>query len=341
MKKIILLFISLFLFTGCYDYQELSDINIVNGIAIDYQDGEYQVSFEIIKNEASDNTNEITSKIVSAKNSNLALAFNEASQASRKETYFKHVKLLVISEELAKKGIDDVIDYMLRDVKMSTTFFTVISKDPFELLKTDVDNETVSNYIVDLITSDLGTADLNNIDIIVSSILNKRKDIALPYIEVEDEEQIVIHEMAYFHEEKMKGTIDAKMYNFLYLDNTNLEFLHDDIVLNIYKKDIGFDISKEKVTIKVKGLGSVKAIRSATDLEKEKSYKFIKEEMSEEIKKEIEDFLEETLENDSDITGIKDKYYKKYKKEKEFVPYEVVVEIELAKNGAIYEAMHD
>ena len=285
MKKIILLFGCLFLFTGCYDYQELSDINIVNGIAIDYQDDEYIVSFEIIKNETSDNTNEISSKIVSAKNNNIALAFHEASQASNKETYFKHVNLLILSEDLAKEGIDEVIDYMLRDVKMSTTFFTVITEDPAELLKAELDNDTVSNYIVDLITSDLGTADLNNIDIIVSSILNKRKDIALPYIELEDDDKIVIQDMAYFREEKMIDTINAKMYNFLYLDNTNLEFLHDGIVLNIYKKEISYDVSKEKVTIKVKGLGSVKAIRSDIDLENQKSYPLIKKEISEEIKK--------------------------------------------------------
>ena len=78
MKKVILLLLCLFFFTGCSDYQELSDINIINGIAIGYEDGEYVVSFEIIKNEASDNSSEVTSKVITAKDSNLDLAFNEA-----------------------------------------------------------------------------------------------------------------------------------------------------------------------------------------------------------------------------------------------------------------------
>ena len=177
MKKILLCIVCLFLLTGCADYQELSEINIINGIAIDYKDDEYVVSFEIIKNEASENNNEVTSKVITAQDSNLALAFNEAIKDSNKEAYFKHVHLLIISEELAKNGIEEVVDYMLRNVKMSTTFYTVITEDPNSLLKIELDDDTVSNYIVDLISSNLDTADLNNIDI----KFKLRKKIKSPY----------------------------------------------------------------------------------------------------------------------------------------------------------------
>ena len=63
--------------------------------------------------------------------------------------------------------------------------------------------------------------------------------------------------------------------------------------------------------------------------------------MNKQIKEEVEEFLEETLSNDSDLTGIKDKYYKKYREEKDNVPYEVQVDIVLSKNGSIYEVIHD
>jgi len=51
MKKILLLFICLFLTTACYDYQELSDMNIVNGIGVDFKDDEYIVNLEMVKRE--------------------------------------------------------------------------------------------------------------------------------------------------------------------------------------------------------------------------------------------------------------------------------------------------
>ena len=137
----------------------------------------------------------------------------------------------------------------------------------------------------------------------------------------------------------MKDVIDAKMYNFLYLNKTYIDFLSDETVLNIYKKKIDYEVKKDKVIIKVSGRGNVKAISPSIDLEKYKSYKEVEEIMNKEIKEEIESFLEETLNNDSDLTGIKDKYYKKYREEKENVPYEVDVNIALSKNGSIYEVI--
>ena len=48
MKKIIfILLIPLFL-GGCYDYQELNDLAIISGIAIDYED-DYEVTFEVLE----------------------------------------------------------------------------------------------------------------------------------------------------------------------------------------------------------------------------------------------------------------------------------------------------
>lgn len=341
MKKIILFIICMIFITGCADYQELSEINIVNGIAVDYKDDEYIVNFEIIKNEASENSSKITSQIVSAKGENVALAFNEAIKDSNKTAYFKHVTLLVVSEELAKEGIGELVDYMLRDVKMSTTFFTVVTKDPEELFKIKVDNDTVSNYIVDSISSNLDSVGLNNIDIIASEILNKRKDIGLPYIEPDKTNKLVLHDIAYFHEDKMKGIIDEKIYNLLYLKKTDLDFESNDNVVKIFEKNISYDVLKNKVIIKIDGKATIKAINKDINLKERNSYEEIESEISAEIKKEVLEFLEETLSEESDLTSIKDLYYKKYKKERDNVPYEVQVNVKIAKNGSIYEAMND
>jgi hypothetical protein len=48
MKKIILLIV-IILLGGCYDYRELNDMAIVDGILIDYVDYEYKVYLNVIK----------------------------------------------------------------------------------------------------------------------------------------------------------------------------------------------------------------------------------------------------------------------------------------------------
>ena len=48
MKKIIILLLSCFLFTGCYDYNELNNAAIVSGIAASYKNEKYNITFETI-----------------------------------------------------------------------------------------------------------------------------------------------------------------------------------------------------------------------------------------------------------------------------------------------------
>ena len=44
MKKLIILLLLLFCVCGCWNYKELDDYSIINGIAIDKKDDKYEVS---------------------------------------------------------------------------------------------------------------------------------------------------------------------------------------------------------------------------------------------------------------------------------------------------------
>ena len=48
MKKFILLLLIPLFLGGCYDYNGLNDLAIISGIAIDYEDDEFKVTFEVI-----------------------------------------------------------------------------------------------------------------------------------------------------------------------------------------------------------------------------------------------------------------------------------------------------
>ncbi len=340
MKKILLLVICLLFTTGCYDYHELTDMNIVNGIGINYKDDEYVVNLEMVTSSKSDQSNSIKTNIISASDKEFADAINKATNNSGKKAYFKHVDLIIISEELAKKGIEDVVDYMLRDVSMSSNFFTVIAEDPEEILNTELDNDSISNLIIDTIRYNVDSVQLDNIDLIASNILNEKKDIALPYI-VLDDDNIKIEEIAYFKKTKMLDKIDSKIYNFLMLKSNNLDFDNDGNIINVFKKSIKYDITKEKIIINIKGMGKVKKVNPSLDLEKKDSYKIIEDLINETIYNETIDFLKETLDNEADLIGFKDLYYKFYMKEKDNIPYEINVDINVNRNGAIYEAIHD
>ena len=46
MKKIFLMLFIPLLLSGCYDYNQLNDLAIISGIAIDYDKEEFKVTFE-------------------------------------------------------------------------------------------------------------------------------------------------------------------------------------------------------------------------------------------------------------------------------------------------------
>ncbi len=340
MKKILLLFICLFFTTACYDYQELNDMNIVNGIGVDFKDNEYIVNLAMVKSEKSDQSNSTTTNVITASDPVFANAMNKAINNSGKKAYFKHVDLVIIGEELAQKGIEDVVDYILRDVTISSSFFTVVAQNPEELLKTELDNDSISNLIVDTIRFNVDVVQIDNIDLIVSNIANDRKDIALPYITLDDK-NVSINDIVYFKKTKMVGKMSNKIYNFLLLKGDNLDFDKDDTVINIYKKDIHYDIKKDKITIDIKGMGKVKKVNADFHLEDSKTYEIIEEQINEQIYDEVMEFLDNSLKADSDLVGLKDLYYKFFQKERENIPYEVNVDIKITRNGAIYETIHD
>lgn len=340
MRRIIILIALSFILAGCFDYQELSDINIVNGIGVDYKDGEYIVNLEMIKSTNNNTSSVISTNVIEGKDEVFANAFNKAIKNSGKKVYLKHVSLLLLSEDLAHNGINDVFDYMIRDVKINTTFYTIVSKDPKKILDTKLDNDSIGNLIVDTITFNVEADTLDNIDIMVSNLLGERKDIALPYVVLKDK-NVSILELAYFSKSKMVDKIDSKIYNFLLLKSTNIDFLNDGNILNIYNKKIDYEVKKDKITINISGLAKVKKVNHDVNLKDKKYYKILENEINEVIEKEVNEFMEKTLSNDADLIGLKDKYYKKFNKDINNIDYEVNSSITLNKNGAIYEVIHD
>ena len=102
MKKLLIIVVCLLLISGCYDYRELNDMSVVDGIYIDYEDNKYNVRLEIVKSNKGKDGNEIKNEILSGKDKNISKAFTKAIGKSVKEVYLGHVSLLVVSNNLAK-----------------------------------------------------------------------------------------------------------------------------------------------------------------------------------------------------------------------------------------------
>ena len=339
MKRIIFLLVIIVLFTGCYDYHELNNMNIVNSIAIDYDNDYYTVYFEVIKSTKKDDFNEYEKDILKGQDKNIAKAFKNAIDSSEKEVYLKQSRLLILSDELCKNGINNVISYLLNDNTLSNNYFLVITNDIMKIFDSD-NKQMFSNNVISIMKNSSDRKKIDDIEKIAGDLMNHNKDIALPYVEIDDE-RININKIGYFNDDYLVNYIDNKIYNFLIKDINNIEFSFNNNMISIYDKKIKYDIKEDKIDINISGYGYANLISNDYDLKNKDSYNDLENTLNIKIKDEVMDFFDITINDTSDLVSLNDLYYKKYHKIINDLKYEVNVDIKIDKNGSLYEGLHD
>lgn len=340
MRKIVILLCLVLLVGGCYDYRELNDMSVVTGIGIDYKDSKYIVSLEVTKSIKDGSSNEVETVIYTGSHSNLSDAFLNAKNMSDKYVYMEHVNVLLLSEELCNKGIGDVIDYIIRDTSINSNYYMVVTEDINKVLEIKQENDSMSNVITNTINYYLDDTSFDDLDIMASYMINNLVDIGVPYISL-DKDKILFKEIAYFDGDKMVGTIDSKLYTLLKLNSSNTNFSKNGNTISVYNNSVKYEVIEDTVIVKLCGEGLVKEISSNIDLESKNSYEYLSRIINKEIKLDINSFIDSTLSKGSDLLGLEDKYYKKYKHSMKDIKYQVDVDIKINKNGIIYGVLYD
>ena len=161
MKKFFIVIVIMLFVTGCYDHRELNDMSVVDGIAIDYKDDKYEVKLEVVSSEKGKDGNEIKTNVISSKDKVLANAFYKATKKSSGDIYLGHVSLLVVSENVAKRGLNDVIDYVLRDIRISNDY-SILVTDNIDLFSFSIESLSTYGYTLKNVTLDLANNPIEN-----------------------------------------------------------------------------------------------------------------------------------------------------------------------------------
>ena len=131
-NKLLLLIIPVLLLTGCYNYNELNELALCTGMAIDYEDDKYVVTYMIARSEQTNqdnNTSTASTTTYEGKGKNISEAIQEINRICPKKTYIGHLNVIVISEDLAKKGLQNMLDYLLREPESRKTFFLILARN--------------------------------------------------------------------------------------------------------------------------------------------------------------------------------------------------------------------
>ncbi len=130
--KLIVVTLFVFLLCGCWNYNELNTLAIATEIGIDKKDDEYKVNITIsnstnAQSSSKEGQSQIT--VLEGKGKTITEAIDKIDLKMPKKLYLNHLNSIIISEEVAKEGIMNMADLLLREPESRKRFYLLIAKD--------------------------------------------------------------------------------------------------------------------------------------------------------------------------------------------------------------------
>lgn len=124
--------------TGCWSRRELNELSIAFALGLDYADGEHVVTVQIINpgeispaqgGEGGGGEARAPVATFTTRGATLFEAVRRMTKVVPRKVFLSYVRIVVIGEALAKQGIVDVLDFLLREDEFRTDFYLLVAKD--------------------------------------------------------------------------------------------------------------------------------------------------------------------------------------------------------------------
>jgi len=205
MKKILLLIplLTIFMFTGCYDYTDLKDRAFVGGVAIDKEGDEYVVTIQLLHaKKGGEVSGTATSKpsVYVGRGKTINSALSNTTTTAPKYPCYTHLQLIVIQEKIANEGIKDILDFFLRHYESRHQFNIIVSKEDSagEILKvqTIMEEFPVFNILGSLKVAKVEHGIGNSLifDELISLVLKEGVEPTLPSIKIIGDKKVAPNE---------------------------------------------------------------------------------------------------------------------------------------------------
>ena len=342
MKKIVFSLLFLICVCGCWNYKELNEYSIVTGIAIDKNAENYNVSVLISNVSKGNNSSSSDSSspdivVYQGNGNSIYEAFKDIGLVSPKELYLNSFSILIISEDVAKDGLNNILNFFLRYSSSRNNFDIVIShdckaKDALKVLTaiTNSPSQSISDNLKS--TKHLqGSIKAVSIDDLVSTLLKGgiQPTISTVYL-IGDEKigstkknlessepasYIKLGNLAVFKGDKLVdiATHDESvginmMHNQVDEVYFNLKYMEGEVVIDTtsIKTDTKISIKNRIPNIEIGIFGEMRILESKgnINLEDNKTIEGIQAKANDKLKSFIEDAINLSIKDKTDILGI-------------------------------------
>ncbi len=356
MKKIIILIITTLFLTGCYDNVELTDMDIITGVGIDYVDENFLITYEILNSNSSSESEVLTSYTVDGMGNTISEAFVNAGYKTDRLPYLAHLKTVIISENIINGHLNEITDYLIRE-NFRESFFLLVAKNttPKKILNnTSKDIPVMSIYIASLIENEKYNNNLalkETYEKIYAKLAGNKTDIILNSLVLENQ-KIGLDNSIIFKGYNVQNTLsklNSGLYNLLSENVNSMLFSKNypkgNVNVSIINSKTDLSVTKDKIIINAKLEGKVVENNANFDLKDESTYKRLNEEFANLLEDDIKDFIKTLQKNKTDILGLSEKYYQSTRKENNNLwqtsKVEVNVDLKINTKGYIFEVNYE
>lgn len=126
------LLVSMLLLGGCWSVKELNEISVVIGMGIDQEEDRYKVTLQVVDPSQMYGRSPMNRSpiiVVSEKADTLIEAVRKITTKAPRRMYGGHLRILIFGERVARKGLGDTLDLLLRDPEIRPDFNIAIAKN--------------------------------------------------------------------------------------------------------------------------------------------------------------------------------------------------------------------
>ena len=350
MKKIIFNFFIIFCVCGCWNYKELNEYSIVTGISIDKSDEGFKVSTlisNVPKGSNGSDSSSSNSEIVvyEGKGKSISEALKDIGLISPKELYLNSFYILVISEDVARDGISEVLDFFLKYSSSRNNFNVIITKncnakDTLKIMTsiTNFPSQSISDNLKT--TTELqGAIKTVNFDDLISTLIREGVEPTISTITIigdieegftkenlessEPKAYVKLDNLAIFkgdklidfatHSESLGINILSNQVHEMYF---SVDYNDGFVVIDTtkFKSKIKTKIINNKPIVDIDLKGEAKIIESNgnINLKDSKVIEKIQQKSNEQIKLFVEEAIALSIKNKSDILGLGRNFYQNH-----------------------------
>lgn len=334
---ILLSFLLALTLCGCWNYRGLDQVDIVVGIAIDFdkETNEFMINYEVADLMGAEKEGNIKGTLIESRGKTLFDATRNAKRKEAHKLFFGSAYIVIISQDVAREmGIIPVLEWFLRDGECRETMCVALSQ--LDSAKAILESQEEKRGIIsanlhDIIMEDSQiTASSIHVRLyeIYSLFKSPRRSAMLPALNKSQDGENQPYQLngsAVCKEDKLVGFLTPEESKSALFVEGELEGgiltlsmtggQTDDMSLEIFdsstKKSFTYEQGKVKVSIETNTDVAIAENQSQLDTEDEEVIKKVEDDAAQKIEKSITDLIARTqIEYKADVFGFGELIYK-------------------------------